>query len=89
MHIDTKFNVFNTTLDCGDKGTLKLTADASIVANANVSFGLVMAGTLIPPKFDTFSMSAGMSADFQGSVHLVGSGSVRARVVCGIWASQG
>lgn len=81
MNIDTKFNVFNTTINCGDKGTLKLSADATMVAHANVSFGLVAAGTLIPPKFDSFSMSAGLSADFRGSIRIQGQGAVSTNVL--------
>jgi hypothetical protein len=79
VDINTKFNVFNSSLDCGDKGKLALTVDSTTVAHANVTFGLVTAGTLVPPKFDTFSFTGGISAEFNGTLHWKGAGNVSTR----------
>jgi hypothetical protein len=76
VNIDTKFNVFNTSIECGDKGNLSLSVDATMVAHANVTFGLVAAGTMVPPKFDTFSISGGINMDFNTTLHWKGSGNV-------------
>ncbi|ESK93406.1 hypothetical protein Moror_1817 [Moniliophthora roreri MCA 2997] len=51
-------------------------ADAATKANAVVSIGIAAAGTIVPPEFSEFGIFAGLDADLQGTLRLVGSASV-------------
>lgn len=77
IDVQKKFSLLEKSLDCGTKGRLALSVSADTKAHAEVSFGVVVAGTLVPPKLDKFSLSSGLNADLKGTLNFVGSASVR------------
>jgi uncharacterized protein YjbJ (UPF0337 family) len=75
IDINKSFNIVNAAIDCGAVGKVSLKVDANTKAHADVNVGVVVAGTLVPPKFDTFSLTAGFNADLDGALTFVGSAS--------------
>ncbi|KAK7049915.1 hypothetical protein VNI00_005345 [Paramarasmius palmivorus] len=80
VSVDKTFPIFEQKISCPATEGLpafdaSIKADAATKANAVVSVGIAAAGTIIPPKFDEFGVFAGLDADLQGTLRLVGSAS--------------
>uniref|UniRef100_A0A0W0EY52 DUF7223 domain-containing protein n=1 Tax=Moniliophthora roreri TaxID=221103 RepID=A0A0W0EY52_MONRR len=80
VNVDKTFPIFEENISCPATGDLPATnasikADAATKANAVVSIGIAAAGTIVPPEFSEFGIFAGLDADLQGTLRLVGSAS--------------
>lgn len=76
IDVDKTFNLVTANADCGNLGDIELKVDAAVKAHADVSLGVVAAGTIIPPKVSTFSLQAGLNADINGDITVGASASV-------------
>jgi hypothetical protein len=70
IKVNKSFNLATANVNCGDLGTIKLSADVAVDSTANVAIGVVAGGTIIPPKLKTFSISGGLTADLGGTLKL-------------------
>uniref|UniRef100_A0A0W0EY55 DUF7223 domain-containing protein n=1 Tax=Moniliophthora roreri TaxID=221103 RepID=A0A0W0EY55_MONRR len=80
VNVDKTFPIFEEKITCPATEDLpafdaSIKADAATKANAVVSIGIAAAGTIVPPKFSEFGVFAGLDADLQGTLQLVGSAS--------------
>jgi hypothetical protein len=61
--VNKDFPIFSGTVACSDF-TASLNADMDTQAHAVVTLGIAATGTIIPPKFDVFSVFAGKTHQF-------------------------
>lgn len=64
VKIDKSFNVFNKTLSCSAHEQAKLNIDINAAVNAEVTFGVIVAGALIPPNIKELLLFSGMTSKF-------------------------
>lgn len=80
ISVEKSFNLVNVQSDCGKIGDISLKVDVDVDAQADVSLGIVAAGTIIPPKVKTFSLQAGLNADLKGDITVAASASVNRKL---------
>jgi hypothetical protein len=82
IDVNKSFNLITADVDCGKLGSAQMKVDADVKAHADISLGILAAGTLIPPKVKTFSLQAGLNADINGAITVAASASVSVRLIC-------
>jgi hypothetical protein len=75
IDVDKSFNIATADIDCDNIGKVQFKVDADIKAHAAVSLGVVAAGTIIPPKVTTFSLTSGLNANVNGDITFAASAS--------------
>jgi len=68
IDVQKSFPIVEADVQCGALGDIKLSVDADVKAHADVTIGVVAGGTLVPPKFDTFSLTSGLSGSLEGAL---------------------
>jgi hypothetical protein len=68
IDVQKSFNLADASADCGALGKLGLKVDADVKAHADVSVGVLAAGTVVPPNFSTFSLTAGLNGNIDGAL---------------------
>ncbi|TDL21133.1 hypothetical protein BD410DRAFT_750102 [Rickenella mellea] len=69
IDINKSFPVFSSSLSCGGKSaTIDINANAK--AHAQVTLGVVAAGTLIPPKLSEIATYTGVTANLDGTLSI-------------------
>jgi hypothetical protein len=69
IDVDKSFPIFSGTVNCPGFSA-SLNADVATKAHAVVTIGVAAIGSIIPPKFDDFSVFAGLDADINGALHV-------------------
>lgn len=75
ISVDKAFSLVNQSIPCtSTTASAQINVDAK--TQAQVSFGVVVNGTLAPPQLNQFSIDVSLTADLTGNVDLVANASV-------------
>ncbi|TDL21237.1 hypothetical protein BD410DRAFT_771726 [Rickenella mellea] len=70
IDVNKNFPVFNASVQCGP-ASAKIDINANAKAHAQVTLGVVAAGTLVPPSITQFATYTGLTASMDGKLNIV------------------
>ncbi|TDL21135.1 hypothetical protein BD410DRAFT_840835 [Rickenella mellea] len=70
IDINQNFPIFNTSFACPGTSGASININADAKAHADITLGVVAAGTIAPPSITEFALLAGLTANLDGTLNI-------------------